>query len=87
MQPQQYSPTPRYTYFRTTTTLESLPPSVWHLRDVFKHVGKRTKERMFHGAVVVCTNIEELDSDGEADKECWRSVVPHFNFQVPSSAS
>ncbi len=85
MQLQLYSPTPQYTDFRTTTTLESSLRLVRHLRDVFKHVGKRTE-----GCFVVPSSYAiTLKNSTQMEKpaKSWRSVVPRFNFQVPSSAS
>ncbi|KAK0471468.1 hypothetical protein IW261DRAFT_1597272 [Armillaria novae-zelandiae] len=70
--------TPIYDGFRPTTTLESLPPSVRHLRFAFKSVGKRTEEKTLRSAVVVCPAIEELEIQGDAGEACWYSIVPHF---------
>ncbi|KAK0477161.1 hypothetical protein EDD18DRAFT_1337998 [Armillaria luteobubalina] len=70
--------TPIYDGFRPTTTLESLPPSVRHLRFAFKSVGKRTEEKTLRSAVVVCPAIEELEIEGDAGEACWCSIVPYF---------
>ncbi|KAK0471458.1 hypothetical protein IW261DRAFT_894432 [Armillaria novae-zelandiae] len=70
--------TPIYDGFRPTTTLESLPSSVRHLRFTFKSVGKRTEEKTLRSAVVVCPAIEELEIEGDAGEACWCSIVPHF---------
>ncbi|KAG7439285.1 uncharacterized protein BT62DRAFT_768359 [Guyanagaster necrorhizus] len=70
--------TPIYAGFCPTTTLESLPPSVRRLKFVFKSVGKRTEEKTLHSAAIVCPHIEELEIEGEASEDRWRSVVPQF---------
>ncbi|KAK0209929.1 hypothetical protein IW262DRAFT_499427 [Armillaria fumosa] len=70
--------TPIYAGYRPWTTLESLPPSVRHLRLTFKSVGKRTEVKTLRIAIVVCPNIEELEIEGEAGEECWCSIVRQF---------
>ncbi len=67
-----------YTGFRPTTTLESLLPSVHHLRFTFNSVGKRTEEKILCSAIVVCPAIEELEIEGEGGEEYWCSIVPYF---------
>ncbi|KAK0432946.1 hypothetical protein EV421DRAFT_1451365 [Armillaria borealis] len=84
--------TPIYAGFRPTTTLESFPSPVRRLRFTFKSVGKRTEEKTLHSAVIVCPDIEELEIDGDADKECWYSIVPYFKslrvlvMRIPGTA-
>ncbi len=59
-------------------TLETLPPSVHHLRFMFKSVGKHTEEKTLYSAIVICPAIEELEIEGEGGKEFWCSIVAHF---------
>ncbi|KAK0207809.1 hypothetical protein IW262DRAFT_1529398 [Armillaria fumosa] len=61
--------------FRPEMTLESLPPSVRHLRLIFKSVGKCTEVNTLRIAIIVCPAIEELEIEGEAGERCWCSIV------------
>ncbi|KAK0432942.1 hypothetical protein EV421DRAFT_1910498 [Armillaria borealis] len=59
--------TPIHAGSHPTTTLESLPSSVCHLRFTLNSVGKRTEEKTLRSAIVVCPTIDELEVEGEGE--------------------